>query len=199
MNVLSIRSHNIDQLYQAHILAGTTELYVHDCVLPMGLPNLPITLLKLNVINCGLRQLPDLPPNLYHLRCSKNNLTSLPKLPNSLWALDCDYNLLQRLPKLPKGLRGLSCLHNHIPFDAFPDTTHLFTLRCDHSEQQLLLRDHNRRCREMNERESSTLPKLSERRRILTKYEMFRKAKKYALDGPVYQETIEEMLTSHIS
>ncbi len=61
----------------------------------------------LNLSYLRLDALPDLPMSLQKLDCSHNDLTALPELPRALEILDCSYNGLTTLAGLPPGLKYL--------------------------------------------------------------------------------------------
>jgi len=71
------------------------------------LPQLPDSVLYLNLTRNQLIELPELPKNLKWLSCSQNNLSELPGLPETLVELWCSQNNIKELPKLPDGVKQL--------------------------------------------------------------------------------------------
>ncbi|MEG3671980.1 NEL-type E3 ubiquitin ligase domain-containing protein, partial [Escherichia fergusonii] len=80
----------------------------------MTLPELPLSLIKLDVTDNYLSVLPELPASLETLRSSYNQLAVLPGLPELLKSLDVDHNRLSALPKLPASLEKIDTCQNHL-------------------------------------------------------------------------------------
>ena len=80
------------------------------------IPLLPEDLSWLNISSNAISLLPDLPENLNWLACGSNQISSLPEyLPSQLWYFSCADNNISNLPNtLPSGLTSFSCHNNNI-------------------------------------------------------------------------------------
>lgn len=98
----------------------------------------------INLSNNILKSIPDLPNTLISLDVRNNKLKILPELPETLESLIVTDNELEYIPKLPKGITTFCCSYNKLK--ELPSTSHCEDLEfvdCRYNKLQFLPRNPN--------------------------------------------------------